>query len=164
MTTSADDHFDPYHSLYGAPMGTQWPSSDIPMTFGSQTVVEPPPSTKKSRSWMILILPAILLFVIAALLCFMLLWLLYRDVNFDPSFASMTNGALILDEAAQWCQMLAIAGHASCDSNQAPNLLGLTLSGLMVRLSIHAISQIAYVKWSYEIFRRARSHSVSHIS
>jgi hypothetical protein len=138
MATNTEDDYDPYRLSNEAPMGTQSPA-DIPTAFGSQTVVGSPPTKKRSRSWMLLILPAILLFVIAALLCFMLLWLLYRHLNLDPTFASATNHALIVDEASQWCQMLGIARHASCDSKRAPNLLGLTLSGLIASLSIHAI-------------------------
>jgi len=89
----------------------------------------------------LLIFPAILLFVIAALLCFMLLWLLYRHVDFDPSLASATNGALVVDEATQWCQMLAIAGHANCDFKTSTKPTRLTLSALMASLSIDIISR-----------------------
>lgn len=144
MMMDSEDHYDPYNSLYEPPIVTPPPVNPTAFgNLGSQTAVESLP-TKKSRNWTLLILPAIFLFVIAGLLCFMVLWLLYRHVNFDASFGSVTNGAIIVDEAAQWCQMLTMT-RTSCKSEQAPNLLGLTLSGLMVSLSIPRYFQMTYM-------------------
>jgi hypothetical protein len=83
-----------------------------------------------------------MLFVILALLCFLLQWLLHHRANFDPSFGNMTKDALIVDEAAQWCQLLTIVSHSPCnETKQAQNLLGLTLSGLLVSHTICAACQ-----------------------
>jgi hypothetical protein len=69
----------------------------------------------------------------------MLLWLLYHRANIDSSFESVAKGALIADEAAQWCQLLAIVNHGNCEeAKEAQNLLGLALSGLLVSRSICA--------------------------
>lgn len=46
------------------------------------------------------------------------------------------NNALIVDEAAQWCQLLSAANYVDCNSNHAPSLLGLTLSGILVSRTI----------------------------
>jgi hypothetical protein len=127
----SEESHNQYHPLHEAPTAAQWHVDDSPRTFGAQTI-KSPPITRKRRAWMVLIVPAILLFIIAVLLCIMLAWLLYGRVKFDPSFASSTNHALIIDESTQWCQLSAIARHANCVSNDAPSLLGLTLSGLLV--------------------------------
>jgi hypothetical protein len=67
----------------------------------------------------------------------MLQWLLHHRANFDSSFASVMKDALIVDEAAQWCHLLTIVSRSPCD--KAQNLLGLTLSGLLVSHAICAI-------------------------
>lgn len=90
----------------------------------------------------------------------MVLWLLHHHVNFYVSFA---NGTIIFDRAVWWYQMLAITGHASCDSKQTPNLLGLVI--WQVFLSLPFSNDVYVAKWSYEFSHRARwSHSVSHMS
>ena len=82
---------------------------------------------------MLLVIPAMLLGAILALLCFMLLWLLHHRANFDLSFATVTKDSLIVNEAAQWCKLLSMVSHEPCDkAKQAQNLLGLTLSSLLV--------------------------------
>lgn len=124
---NSEESYNPYHSLHDAPNVSQWPQDNIPTTF-----VESPQIAKRTRAWALLIVPAMFLLIIITLLCTMLIWLLYRHVDFDPSFEYVTNNALVVDEAAQWCQLLAIASHGNCDPNQAPSLLGLTLSGVLV--------------------------------
>ena len=118
---NSEESYNPYHSSHVSPDATL---DHIPKTFGVQTM-ESTPTTKKRQAWMLLIVPALLLTMISALFCIMLLWLLYpsRRVNFDSSFESVTKGALIVDEADQWCQLLAIASHSSCNSKTAPSLL-----------------------------------------
>jgi len=135
---NSEESYNPYHALHEASMATQWDPDAIPGMFCAQTI-KSPPITKKCWAWVMLIVPTMFLFIIAFLLCVMLLWLFYHHANFDLSLASVTDGALIVDEAAQWCQLLAILpGRANCNElKQAQNLLGLTLSGLLVSQVIH---------------------------
>jgi hypothetical protein len=127
----SEESHNQYHLLHEAPTAAQWHLDDSSRTFRVQ-MIKSPPITRKRWAWMLLIVPAILLFIIAVLLCIMLAWLLYGRVKFDSSFASSTNHTLIIDESTQWCQLLAIARHANCDLKDPPSLLGLTLSGLLV--------------------------------
>lgn len=123
---TSEESYNPYHPLQ-QPTTAYWPQDTI-----SSTATKYPLVSQKCRPWALLIVPALMILTITALFCLMLLWLLYHHVNFDPSFASMTNNALIVDEAAQWCWLLSVVHYADCDSNQAPSLLGLTLSGILV--------------------------------
>lgn len=137
---NSEESFNPYHELYGASMATQWDPDGIPSMFCAQTI-ESPPITKKYRA--ILIVPTMFLSFITVLFGVMLFWLFYRHAphaNIDPSVAFVADGALIVDEAAQWCQLLAILPvRANCsESIQAQNLLGLTLSGLLVSQAIRS--------------------------
>ena len=133
----SEESYNPYHSLHKAPQANQWPPDDTESTVGAVTI-ESPPIIKRRRAWVLLVIPAMLLFSILVLLCFMLQWLLHHRADFDLSFGNMTFGnmtkdALIVDEAAQWCQLLTIVNHDPCNKvKQAQNLLGLTLSSLLV--------------------------------
>lgn len=120
---------NPYHPV---PNTAQWAQDNIPTTF-----IDSPRIAKRTRAWVLLIVPAMFLLIIITLLCTMVIWLLYCHVDFDPSFGYVTNNALVVDEAAQWCQLLAIASHGNCKLNQAPSLLGLTLSGVLVSRAIY---------------------------
>lgn len=136
MDSESEECYNPHHPVHlHEAHSTQYSQDDIPTTFGAQTIESPNPSpaiAKKCRAWVLLIVPGVLLLMIAVLFCVMLLWLLHHHVDFDPSFASATRNELIVDQAAQWCKLLSIADHGKCDLNQAPSLLGLALSGILV--------------------------------
>jgi hypothetical protein len=130
---NSEESYNPYYSLHEVPQSTHGNTSGV-LDAGT---IESPPNTKRRRAGMLLIFPAMFLFVIAALFGMMLFWLLYHRANFDGSFASVTKDTVIVDEAAQWCQLLTTVSRANCDkANQAQSLLGLTLSGLMVCYAI----------------------------
>jgi hypothetical protein len=140
MTNSEESHhaYNPFHEPLQA---TQRLIDDNSNIFGAETdLEESPPIIKRhqpSRAWMLLIFPAVFLFIIAFLLVIMVIWLFYRRARFDSSFASVTNDALIVDEATRWCQLLAIISHANCqESNEAPKLLGLAISSLLASSAI----------------------------
>jgi hypothetical protein len=134
----SEESYNPYHSLHDAPNATHCPlDSDMLSTSGTRAVSSPQ-FAKKNRAWVLLILPTIFLSIIAALFGIMLLWLLYHRVKFDQ--ASVTNGALISDEGARWCQLLNMVSSANCDQLKQ-NMLGLTLSGLLVSSAICATIQ-----------------------
>lgn len=145
MTNSEESHhaYNPFHEPLQA---TQRLIDDNSTIFGAETE-ESPPIIKRhqSRAWMLLIFPAVFLFIIASLLVIMVLWLFYRRARFDPSFASVANDALIVDEATQWCQLLAIISHADCHkSNEAPKLLGLTISSLLASSAILSMMYVSF--------------------
>lgn len=134
---NSEESFNSYHSHEVPDVTTE----DTPSHTVNAQTIESPPITKRRRAWMLLILPSVCLLTITALLCVMLLWLLYRRAGFDSSFSSLNNDALIVDEAAQWCQLSAMVGRANCDQEQqTQNLIGLTLSGLLVSDPIYPTS------------------------
>jgi hypothetical protein len=96
----------------------------------------------------------------------MLLWLLYHRVNADPSFASITKAALVVDEAAQWCQLLkATIADVKCDPSRAPTLLGLTFADLLVGSYLHGqTNELRAAKLFVHFCRAKRSHSALRIS
>jgi len=132
MISEDDYHYD---SLQEGPDTTQ----------NDPSATEPPPLTlKRKRALMLLVVPTILLLMITGLFGFMLVWLLYSHVDFDPSFGLVTNGAIIVDEGGRWCQLLAstVDSHADCNPNQSRSLLGLTLSGLLSKAISFSVSYL----------------------
>jgi hypothetical protein len=69
---NSEESYNPYLSLNDVPTTTQLPQNAIPSVVGAQTI-ESPPITKKCRALVILVIPAMFLFIIAVLLCTMLL-------------------------------------------------------------------------------------------
>ena len=141
MATSTEESYNPYDTLHHEPDVAHFPQA------GTQSHRSSQPSdvflvTRKQRAWVILVIPTILLITIAGLLSFMLLWLLYHRVGANPSFGFIARHALVVDEAARWCQLLkgTIAG-TSCDSNRAPTLLGLTFASLLVSFCLRGFSK-----------------------
>lgn len=129
---NSEESYNPYHSLDEVPQAMGWSPGDTP-SRSSPGMTESTPISERHRAWVLLILPTIFLLIITGLFCFMLLWLLHRQANVDPSFASVTTGALITDETAQWCRLSAVVSRANCDKpKEGQNLLGLALSGLLV--------------------------------
>jgi hypothetical protein len=136
--TNSEESYHTYNSSHELLQANQSFLDDNPNISGAETKESPPIIKRhRGRAWMLLIFPAILLFIIACLLVIMVLWLFYHHAIFDLSFASVTNDALIVDEATQWCQLLAIISHANCDeSKDAPKLLGLAISSLLASSAI----------------------------
>ncbi len=91
-----------------------------------------PPRRKQTRPLHLLIGPIILVIATIALLVAMIIWLIVSQTHpFDPP-ASLTRGAFVVDEASRACKIKRkLIGSATCGSK--PILLGLTLSGLLVR-------------------------------
>ena len=89
---------------------------------------------KKKRPFLFLIIPFVLVLGIIAVLIAMIVWLLTSQKHPFGAPASVTREALIVDESSRWCKIQKeVLKSATCGSDLEPSLLGLTLSGLLVR-------------------------------
>lgn len=138
MMSAESDYnpYHPYHTLHLAPSAAQYSDSESranPRSKQTAKTLSDFPDTQKQRVWILLIVPSVFLLIVAGLLCFMVLWLLYHSVRANASFGSIAKDALIVDEAAQWCRLMrATIANAKCDPSSGPIFLGLTFAGLLV--------------------------------
>ncbi|KAG8877607.1 hypothetical protein FRB98_006617 [Tulasnella sp. 332] len=89
-----------------------------------------PPEVPKRRALKLLIAPTFVLLAIIGLLAAMVVWLLINRIPHpvSTSTSAVGGGGLIVDEASKWCD---IVDKDACNTELAPSLLGLTLSGLL---------------------------------
>ena len=152
---SAESSYNPYRTMHLTQVAAQ--SSESQANSRNNRSIHPLssfPVTRKQRAWILLVVPTVLLLIIAGLLCFMALWLLYRNVHTSASFDSIAKDALIVDEAAQWCRLLrSTIPNAKCDPNKAPTLLGLTFADLLVRYCLHGPSKCGELNYFVHILK-----------
>ncbi|KAG9007793.1 hypothetical protein FRB93_007184 [Tulasnella sp. JGI-2019a] len=109
------NEFNPYDPRHISGANTAPPAPAVPV--------------RKRRALGLLVVPALTLLVIIGLVAAMMFWLLLHRRTPDATTpTSVTHGALIVDEASKWCDIVNVG---ACDSDLAPSLLGLTLSGLL---------------------------------
>ena len=89
---------------------------------------------KRTRSLWLLVIPSLLVLGIIGVLVAMILWLINTKRQPFKAPESLTRGAIIVDEASRWCSLEKSVAGSGCDPNREPSLLGLTLSGLLVRI------------------------------
>ncbi|KAG9007794.1 hypothetical protein FRB93_007185 [Tulasnella sp. JGI-2019a] len=107
--------FNPYDPQHTSGAGRKEPAEAVP--------------ARKRHALGLLVVPALALLAITGLVVTMMLWLLLHRRTPDATTpTSVTHGALIVDEASKWCD---IVDADACNSDLAPSLLGLTLSGLL---------------------------------
>ena len=94
------------------------------------------PTGKKERHLYFLIIPTFLVVGMVALLIAMIAWLVTSQRQPFGAPAYVTHSALVVDESSRWCQIRKkVLRSATCGSALEPSLLGLTLSGLLVRIA-----------------------------